>query len=202
MTLIVGAVFGPATVAIFNTYRTISRLAIQTTSVFSHALWAEFSHLFGSGQFTALKALYRRSEQIGTAISVVSSVLIFPAAPLLLHFWTHDKIPFAPDVFACFCLATLLGSLAHVPRGLLMSTNQHMRLANIYVVFAAVGAGVSVLLGSHLGLSGAVMASMIADAGLMVTAWWQTREFFESYPDDVACISVDVHVQADALQHK
>ena len=181
MTLIVGTAFGPASAAIFNTYRTISRLAIQTTAVFSHALWAEFSHLFGRGEFAALQQLYSRSERLGALLSVGSSALIFPAAPLLLHYWTQDKIPFEPLVFGCFCLATLLGSLAHVPRGLLMSTNQHVRLAHIYVIFAVLGAALSVLLGSRLGLSGAVLASMVADGSLTFTAWWLTRELFRTY---------------------
>jgi O-antigen/teichoic acid export membrane protein len=181
MTLIVGVAFGPTAVAIFNTYRTISRLAIQTTSVFSHALWAEFSILFGRGDIGALKSLYYKSERIGIAISVACSVLIFPVAPLFLHYWTNDKIMFAPDVFACFCFATLLGSMAHVPRGLLMSINQHMHLARIYLIFAAGGASISVALGNHMGLSGAVVASTIADCSLMVTAFWQTRIFFNKY---------------------
>jgi O-antigen/teichoic acid export membrane protein len=181
MTLIVGTAFTPATAAVFNTYRTISRLAIQTTSIFSHSLWAEFSRLFGSGQLLALKSFYRKSELIGFAISLTSASIIFLIAPLLLHFWSHDKVAFDPEVFVIFCLATLLGSLAHVPRGLLMSTNQHVLLANVYVALAALGAGVSIALGNKMGLSGAVLASLISDAGLLAASWLLANVLLKSF---------------------
>jgi hypothetical protein len=115
---------------------------------------------------------------------MTSAALIFPAAPVILHYWSHDKIVFEPTVFACFSLATFLGSLAHVPRGLLMSTNQHVRLAHVYVAFAALGACVSILLGNRLGLSGAVLASLIGDTGLLIASWFYARELLKSFVGD------------------
>ena len=46
-TLLVGHVFGPALVTVFNAHRTLARVAVQVTSVFSNAIWAEFSRLYG-----------------------------------------------------------------------------------------------------------------------------------------------------------
>jgi hypothetical protein len=61
-----------------------------------------------------------------------------------------------------------------------MSTNQHVHLAHVYVVFAVLGTGVSALLGNRLGLSGAVLASLIADASLLLASWMMARALVKS----------------------
>jgi hypothetical protein len=65
-----------------------------------------------------------------------------------------------------------------------MSTNQHVRLAHVYVAFAALGACVSILLGNRLGLSGAVLASLIGDTGLLIASWFYARELLKSFVGD------------------
>jgi len=50
VTLVAEALFGTATVALFTSYPTIARVAVQSTDIFSHALWPEFAQLFGQGR--------------------------------------------------------------------------------------------------------------------------------------------------------
>ena len=58
LTLLVGGVLGTVAVAIFNTYRTLSRVALQMTSTFSLALWSEFSRLYGARQRLTLEQVF------------------------------------------------------------------------------------------------------------------------------------------------
>jgi O-antigen/teichoic acid export membrane protein len=167
ITLIVGAMFGTVVVAIFNTYRTLSRLVLQIVATLGHALWIEFSRLYGAGNRAVLQNLYRRGLMIGGAISVLASVSMIPMAPVLLQWWTHGKIAFDAPVFVAFALVTLVGGLSTIPRTLLLSTNCHSRLGVFYLGLAAAGVLGTYLAGKMFGPTGAVLASAVLEAAML-----------------------------------
>jgi len=168
ITLVVGALFGTVTVAIFNTYRTLSRLVLQITSTLSHAVFPEFSILYGASNATALRGLYRRAVITGATISVTLSVTMVALASFVLRIWTHDKIPFDGSLFLLFALATLISGLAHVPRILLMAINQHSRLGALYLSLSAAGVLLALLLGQIFGPSGIVLAMIAPEFGMLI----------------------------------
>lgn len=137
MTLLVGAAFGPVTVALFNTYRTIARVAVQATSIYSLALWAEFSRMFGNGGSDAVRRVYRKSTLIGFGSAVGFSVLLFALAPWLLDVWSHGEIAYVPLTMLLMLTYAALDSAWHVPRVLLLSVNHHHQLAILSLVTAA-----------------------------------------------------------------
>jgi O-antigen/teichoic acid export membrane protein len=167
ITLIVGALSGAVAVAIFNTYRTLSRIVLQLTASFSHSVWVEFSQLYGANDAESLQHIYRRGLRIGAAISILLSIAVIPIAPYLLQWWTHGKIEFDRPLFLLFVLATLIGGLAHVPRVLLMSTNCHGRLGLLYLGLSTLGVVTAFLLTTALGSSGALLASTAVEASML-----------------------------------
>ncbi|MES2840037.1 MAG: hypothetical protein V4794_07150 [Pseudomonadota bacterium] len=149
VTLLVGALLGPVAVAIFSTYRTLARTAVQVTAMFSHSLWPEFSRLFGQGSLAELRQLAGRSSWLSALQVLLLCAALYAVAPWLLSAWTHDKIAFDPAVVGFLFAYAAVNGLWHVPRVLLMSTNQHGTLA-LWTV-----------------LGGA--------ACVMLTAWWAPR---------------------------
>jgi O-antigen/teichoic acid export membrane protein len=182
ITLLVGHLFGPALVTTFNAYRTLARVAVQLTSTLSLALWPEFSRLFGLGAVAAVRPLYRRAELMGGAISIGLSLLLYWIGPWLLRTWTHGAIGFEPKLMAVLLTYAAFGGLWHVPRTLLMATNQHTDLARW-----AIGAGVVVLLltdliGSSLGLQGVGLAMLISEAALAAICFRLVYELLSDPP--------------------
>ncbi|MDE2401333.1 MAG: hypothetical protein KGL90_06680 [Burkholderiales bacterium] len=166
VTLMVGHLFGPAMVAVFNAYRTIARLAVQVTGIFGHALWAELSHLYGQGGAQAVAGLYRRSAWIGAALAVGLSLALYLVAPWLLQMWSHGRIAVQPALMAVLLVYAAAGGVWHVPRVLLMATNQHVGLAQWALLAAALSLGLSWGLGSILGLEGAGLAMLVSELGI------------------------------------
>lgn len=166
VTLVVGHLLGPAMVAIFNTYRTLARVAVQLTGIFGHALWSELSHLYGQGGAQAVASLYRRSAWIGAALSVGLSLLLYLVAPWLLQLWTHGRIGVQAPLLALLLVYAAAGGVWHVPRVLLMATNQHVGLAQWTLLAAALSLGLSWGLGSQLGLEGAGLAMLASELGI------------------------------------
>lgn len=165
-TLLVGHLFGTTVVALFNTYRTIARVAVQVTGTFGHALWAEFAHLFGQGGAHAVRALYMRSTWLGIAISVTLSLVLYGMAPWLLDVWTHGRIDFEPMLMSLLLAYAAVCGSWHVPRVLLMATNQHIALS-AWVLAAAGGAAVLAYgLGHIWGITGVGMGILLAEMAI------------------------------------
>jgi O-antigen/teichoic acid export membrane protein len=180
VTLMVGHYFGPATVALFNTYRTISRVAVQVTGVFGHSLWVEFSMLFGKGGAKAVEALYRRAFWIGMGSSVALSVALYFVAPYLLEVWSRGQIPFEPMPMALLLVYAACGGFWHVPRVMLLSTNQHFSLAQWALVSAGLVIGLIFAIQSKFGLPGVCASMVIAELLIAVVCIWLARGVFSA----------------------
>jgi O-antigen/teichoic acid export membrane protein len=164
VTLLVGQQFGVAVVAVFNTYRTLSRVAVQVTGVFGHAMWAEFSRLFGQGGARAVGPLYMRSAWLGLGVSVLLSVALYGVGPWLLQWWTHGAIGREPVLMSLLLAYAAVCGSWHVPRVLLMATNQHIGLAQWSLLSAAAAFALAYGLGRVMGIDGVGLGMLLAEA--------------------------------------
>jgi O-antigen/teichoic acid export membrane protein len=163
VTLLVGALFGPVAVALFNTYRTIARVAVQTTAIFSHSLWPEFSRLFGQGAKARVNRLFLRTSLLGAAQSLLLSLVLYFLSPWLLQVWTHGAIEFIPPLMLLMLLYAAVGGIWHIPRVLLMATNQHVGLAYWSILAGLLCVGLAWLMGSELQLNGVGAAMLTSE---------------------------------------
>jgi O-antigen/teichoic acid export membrane protein len=186
MTLLVGAFFGPASVAIFNTYRTIARLAVQVTAIFSHALWPEFSRLFGLGGAAAVQPIYQRSMLMGLLQSFVFSFVLYFVSPFLLQIWTHGAIAFLPTLMVLMLLYAAIGGVWHIPRVFLMATNQHTDLAYWSLVAGTLSVGLAWLIGIRYDLQGAVIAMLMSEVFIAVVCALLARRALKQQLDNKA----------------
>lgn len=163
VTLVVGALSGTASVALFTSYRTIARLAVQLTGMFSHALWPEFGRLFGHGGPRAIEKLFRHAALLGTIQSVALCAVLYLAAPLLLRIWTHGRIEFVPGLMVWMLTYAAIGGIWHVPRVLLLSTNQHIGLAGWSLAGGVLAVILSYAFGRAWGVEGVAAAMLTAE---------------------------------------
>ena len=168
VTLLVGTLLGPAMLSVFNTYRTISRITVQMTAMFSHALWPEFSRLFGNEGMKAVQPIYKRSYMIGLAQAIGLSTLLYFISPWLLNFWTHGQIKFISDLMLIMLVYAAIGGVWHVPRGLLMAINQPMKLAQ-WTLLAGIGViPLTWWFGHYWQLQGVAMAMVFSELFIAV----------------------------------
>ena len=172
LTLLVGALFGPIAVALFNTYRTIARVAVQVTAIFSHAVWPEFSRLFGQNATTAIHQMFRRSTLLGAVQAFFLSAILYGAAPFLLRIWTNNSIEFVPSLMMLMLLYAGVAGAWHIPRVLLMATNQHVGLAYWSLAAAVLSVGLAWLLGGVLQLNGIVLAMLLSELFIAIVCAW------------------------------
>lgn len=163
VTLLVGTMHGVMALALFNTYRTIARLGVQLTSIFSIALSPEFSRLFGQGGMKHVEKLYRRSVLLGALQAVGFCLLLYFASPFLLKIWTHAQIEFEPRLMMMMMIYAAIAGLWNVPRGFLTSVNQPMQLAKWSLFTGLLVIGLSWVFGNLWKLNGVVLAMLLTE---------------------------------------
>lgn len=179
-TLLTAHLLGPAAVAVFNTYRTVARVAVQVSSTLSHALWPEFARMFGSGEHGRLRVVLLRSSLIGALGAIALSVMLYFGAPLLLQIWTKGHIAFYPAVMGAFLCYAAMAGLWHVPRVILLATNQHSRLGIASLGISALALLCAYVLGSRHQIMGLVIAMIVGEALAMAVCIWLAVKTFLS----------------------
>jgi O-antigen/teichoic acid export membrane protein len=163
VTLVVGQMLGPATLAVFNTYRTLARVTVQLTGILNNALGPEVSRLAGAGDLVQVRRLYARSLAIGAWMAAASGGVLYAASPWLLQYWTRGEVGFYSFAMAFFVLCAIADSLWYAPRMLLFNTNQHQRLAAWFCAVALATLGVVAAGASAFGLAGAALGVLTAE---------------------------------------
>lgn len=172
VTLLVGIILGPSSVAVLNAYRTIARVAVQVTAIFGHTLWPEFSRLFGQGAMAAIARLFRRAALLGAAQAICISFALYLLSPWLLKIWTHGAIEFVPPLMLLMLLYAAVGGIWHVPRVLLMATNQHIGLAYWSIVAGALSVGLAWMLSTISHLNGVAAAMLLSELFIAIACTW------------------------------
>ena len=172
ITLLVGAMFGPLSVALFSAYRTIARVAVQCTAIFSHVLWPEFSRLFGQAGHQAIKILYLRTSLLGLLQAVFLSLVLYFSSPWLLKIWSHDVIHSDSSLMLIMLVYAAISGAGHVPRVLLMATNQHVHLAFWTLLASLSSIGFSWFLGHIFHLPGVAVAMLLSELFMSMICGW------------------------------
>lgn len=182
VTILAGILMGSSSVAIFNTYRTMARISVQANSVLSHALWPEFSKLFGNrGNFNEIISFYKKSFWSGVVIALVSSTLLYLLSDTILRYWSGNSIPYIKNFMIIMILYSTIGSFNHIPRIFLMSMNEHINLATFYFIFSISSIILVKFFGEKFELIGFGLAMTLSEIFLLMTSIYLCNRFILKY---------------------
>ena len=93
-------------------------------------------------------------------------MVLYGAAPWLLKWWSHGRIPFQPMPMLILLAYAAVVGVWHVPRVLLLSTNQHSDLAQWSLAGAALSVLCTIALQAPWGMTGACVAMLISELAM------------------------------------
>jgi len=151
MSLLVGSLLGPSFLAVFNTYRTLSRVLVQFITTVSRSVWPEISRLYGLGDYAKIVRLYRMGSLVFGLVSVILALLIFASADWILQFWTHGKIELNRGLFALFLLSTVVTAFWQMAMVVMMASNTHGHISVAYLLASVLVVALAYFLGAYWG---------------------------------------------------
>ena len=122
---------------------------------------------------------------LGAMQAFLLSLMLYFSSPWLLKIWTHNAIKFDANLMALMLVYAAVGGLWHIPRAMLMATNQHVSLSCFVLLTGLLSVVLSSVLGHAFDQTGVVTAMIISEL-LIATiciylAWQPFRECKTSF---------------------
>lgn len=176
-TFIINGLFGLENVATFSLFQKLFNGILLLTLPITTASWAAFSLSFHAQDYAYIKRWLLRIFLTLLLISFTFGVLLVYLHPFLFKIWVNKSIQDIPLAVA-FALYSLILSLNCIFSSYLNSIGIHkiQVIANGVGIF--VNAGLSILLGKHMGVSGVVYATVFTLIPLFLINVLQTYHSF------------------------
>jgi O-antigen/teichoic acid export membrane protein len=131
-TVVIGAVLGPVAVVSFTTLRTMSRVSLQLMTAVKHAMWPEFSRVFGEGNIGLARKLHRLAWRASVGMSLLGGAFLWLAGPYIYRFWLHQEVAFNAACFHLLLMVVVANTLWDTSAVVPMSVNGHCGIALVY----------------------------------------------------------------------
>ena len=154
---------GPVAVVVFATARTVSRLALQMVQMINSTFEPEFSRSFAQNNIGLIRTLHRRACQMALLVALAVVFAMIVAGPYFLHHWTQGKVPPSRPLLSLLLLVVILYALWSTSSGVMYATNQHKKLAAVYLASTGITVLVTFATAKAYGLYGAAASLLLSE---------------------------------------
>ena len=163
--LVVGMVLGPSAVAVFVPLRTLSRLIMQPANIINRLIEPELALAFGAGDNSLFQRIFARACQLALWGCLGACILVGPGAHWIFPTWTGGKVAMNWPTYVVLLACALINGIWYTALMVPYATNRHGRVALFYtLVYGATAFGLGYILATGLGLGGAALALLLAEA--------------------------------------
>ena len=162
-TIMISAIFGAMSVAVFVPLRTLSNLVRQLIGALFSALWPDFTALEASGHYDALRRLSLLVAKLLVAVSAGAAVFLHFGGGQIVTLWTYGRVGYDPRLMDAFLILLLFQASWMISSLVLVSSNNHRRLSIVSIVTASVGLALGYLGAHEWGMPGLVYGLLAAD---------------------------------------
>ena len=164
--LAVNYALGPTSLVIFAAARTVSRGALQMVQLVNSTFEPEMCLAFGAGNIALTRTLHRRACQLALIVALVLVAGIMTVGPWFLVHWVSGKVPPDRGLLGILLLVVVFFALWSTSSALMTSTNQHQRMAAIYLAASSVTCVACYFLARWEDLYGAAAALLISELAM------------------------------------
>lgn len=162
--LVVGLALGPAAVAVFTSIRTLTRLAIQPTSVINRLMEPEMGRAFGKGDNDLFARLFAHSCQASAWLCLAACFALAISGNWLLPFWTGNKVEMDWSLFLLLLATTAVNATWYTALMVPYATNRYGRIAAFYsCVYGGAAFVLAYASANHFGFNGVGAALLIVE---------------------------------------
>jgi len=155
----------------FTAVRTLSRLAIQITSVVNHAIMPEFT-------VAAARLDHSRKARLAF-LSIITSAIVLtpmflvvvPGGKLIIRLWTHGTIQPTFGLILVMAVSMVINGLWHPISILILALNRHAQFSYYYLIAAAGSVLMSYPLVRLMGPMGAGISLVLLDGTMFARVW-------------------------------
>lgn len=162
-TLLIGAMLGAGSVAVFVASRTLVNAIRQVTGMLSSTLWPEFTSLEARGNYGALRAAHHLSAKAMITATACAAVFLHFAGREIMAAWSSNRIAYDGLLMDGLLLLQLGQSWYQASWTLLGASNNHKTVAWANAFSSCLGLALGGVLCPRFGPAGVVLGLLAAD---------------------------------------
>jgi O-antigen/teichoic acid export membrane protein len=157
---------GPTNVVIFSAARTVSRAALQMVQLVNSTFEPELTIAFGAKNIDLTRTLHRRACQLALIVALAVVAGLITVGPWFLTHWSRGHVPPSQGLLSILLLVVVFFALWSTSSTLMTATNQHQKMAVVYMVATALTCAICFLCAHWKGLYGAAAALLVSELAM------------------------------------
>lgn len=177
--ILVGTVVGTTAVTVFNTHRTLTRMATTMLQIFVRPLQAEVGLMQKQEDAPALRRLLNLLSRVTFWMSMIIALLLVVFGKWIFEIWTHGNIEFSRVLFTILIMAAVVEGLWRIASTIRIGSNRHRPIAWGFLIFSCLGLWLAFGLGKVFGLDGIAFAMLITQVVTCIFVIWVTVKLLD-----------------------
>jgi len=136
--LMIGSFLGPASVAMFSVYRTLSRMTLKAVAIFINIFLPEMTAAYASNKKTILRVLNRKLLGISFQLSILSLSFLILFGENIINYWTLNEIKYNNTLFLFILIETLTYLLWYAGSVPIVAINKHAKIVVLYLISSVI----------------------------------------------------------------
>jgi len=166
--VVIGYAVSPVAVAIFTPVRTLSRVGLQLAGTFNRATMPEVSRAASLDNSVTLRRLLVATAASALLVLLPGAVLFAVVGQSAVELWTHHRISPPWLVVALLGADMFVQGCWYFISNLLLSTNEHTRVALMTLVISLLSVVAAIPAGIHFGLTGVALTIVGGDLATLL----------------------------------
>jgi len=176
MIILIGHFLSPASVVVFNVYRTLTRVVVQVVAVINQSIWPEISYAYSQGNINLIKSLMKRSQMVCFIIGLVLITALHFTHELIIDLWLNKSIIHNELLFQTLLAATFIHLLWQPFWVTKMALNKHVIFSYFFVLISLLTILISTQLIPLLGIIGVGYSMALGEALLLCSSYYLIKK--------------------------
>ncbi|MDC3315687.1 hypothetical protein OAV81_02960 [Candidatus Thioglobus sp.] len=161
--LIIGALLGPASVAMFSVYRTLSRVILKVVGIFNNIFLPEMTAAYASNKKAILRLLNRKLLGITFQLLILALLFLILFGKNIINYWTLNEIKYDSTFFLFILIETLTYFLWYAGSVPIVAINKHAKIVLLYLISSVISLTIMFFVVPGIGIIGAPISLSVGN---------------------------------------
>lgn len=177
--IVIGAILGPTSVAIFATLRILARAVVMFANVVFATLRPEIAIAYGRDDVDLMRRLNTRAVQFALWLSLAAFAGLMVLGPWIVEIWTVGRIAVQQPLFAFLVLGGMGTLMWTGTATALYATNNSKEISAIYLISISAGLAIATVAAYGQSLSGVAAILALAEFCAFVLILMRSQTFLD-----------------------
>lgn len=180
--ILIGYVIGSSGVALFNIYRTLTRVPIQAVTSINQAVWPEISYAYGANDPKKTYRLVVKMLQLGIGLGIAATGVIVATGESIINIWITQTLEHNASLLIALALTAFIHIFWQPFWVAQVAINKHSYFAIVFLSISVLSLFLGWVYLEKFSLQGAGYALLLTECFMAIGAFVTFKRYFKPTP--------------------